>query len=101
MKIGEKEYDNVTIVDADNGVLAVISDENIIEQDGVCVLFDVGIEKDGVNVVQDSDILSSLYTKLVIANTKNEKELVVITSGDTPINIFDDDIIVKLTPRYD
>ena len=44
MTIGGKEYDNITITDADGGVVAVISDENVVEQNGFHVSFDVGVK---------------------------------------------------------
>jgi len=44
MLIDEKEHNNITIVDNDGNVFAVISDDSVIERNGFRVLFDVGAE---------------------------------------------------------
>lgn len=59
----------------------------------------VDTKKEGNSV--DSSILNPNYTKLVVMNTKTGEEYAVITGGDTPITTASDDIVVKLTPRYD
>lgn len=44
MIISGEEFRNVTIVDDDGQVIAVITDEKIIEYEGFEVLFDVGVD---------------------------------------------------------
>ena len=46
-------------------------------------------------------ILSDEYSKLVVLNLVTGEEIAVITDGDTPITTADDNIAVKLTPKYD
>jgi len=45
-------------------------------------------------------ILSNDYTKLVVLNTHTGEEIAVITHGDTEVNTASDEIVVKLTPKY-
>lgn len=50
---------------------------------------------------KSGNILSELYQKLIVLNVDTGEEIAVITDNDTPINTASDNIIVKLTPRYD
>lgn len=40
MIIGDKDYDSIIITDSDGGVLAVVSDTEIIERDGFEVILE-------------------------------------------------------------
>ena len=54
-----------------------------------------------VNMALENDgVLSDSYTKLTITNTDTNEDILIISHGDTPVDILDGKYIVRLTPKY-
>ena len=57
--------------------------------------------KDVHTASESTDILSSSYKKLTVTDVRTNEDILIISNGDTPVNIISDNFIVRLSPKYD